>query len=116
VCRLDYALFSEDFGKFDADVIINSITHTLTEGRFRDEFFTVYNDDAVNLVNFKVPYFYIQNYRGEYYYETSEKKDIFYPLDYFIPQHKAANKLKNKIIHFADARAIMHIYTVSKNH
>ena len=57
ICRLDYALFSEDFGKFDADVIINSITHTLTEGRFRDEFFTVYNDDAVNLVNFKVPYF-----------------------------------------------------------
>lgn len=36
--------------------------------------------------------------------------------NYFIPQHKAANKLKNKIIHFADARAIMHIYTVSKNH
>ena len=25
ICRLDYALFSEDFGKFDADVIINSI-------------------------------------------------------------------------------------------
>ncbi len=84
ICRLDYELFSKDFGKFDADVIINSITHTLTEGRFRDEFFTVYNDDAVNLVNFKVPYFYIQIYRGEYYYETSEKKDIFYPLDYFI--------------------------------
>ena len=84
ICRLDYALFSEDFGKFDADVIINSITHTLTEGLFREEFLTVYTDDAVNQVNFKVPYFYIQNYHGEYYYETSEKEDSFYPLDYFI--------------------------------
>lgn len=83
ICRLDYALFSEDFGKFDADVIINSITHTLTKGHFREEFLTANADDAVNIVYFNVPYFYIQNYRGVYYYENPGKTPVYF-LNYFI--------------------------------
>ena len=83
ICRLDYGLFSKDFGKFDAKVITNSITHTLTKGHFREEFLTVNVDDAINKVYFKVPYFYIQNYRGVFYYQTPGKEPVYF-LDYFI--------------------------------
>lgn len=87
ICRLNYSLFSEDFGKFDAKVIINSITHTLTTGLLRDEFLIIHNEnssDVANRVNFKVPYFYIENYRGKYYYEEPEKEGFSYYLDYWI--------------------------------
>lgn len=83
ICRLDYRLFSEDYGNFDAEVMINSITHTLINGLYREEILTVDVDDAVNKVYFNVPYFYVKNYIGEYYYETPGKT-LGYPLNYFI--------------------------------
>jgi hypothetical protein len=88
ICKLDYRLFNEDFDKFDAKVMINSITHTLTTGPWRDEFLIVHDEDVsgntVRQVNFKVPYFYVKNYRGVNYYESREKEGFFCYLNYYL--------------------------------
>jgi hypothetical protein len=88
ICKLDYRLFNEDFDKFDAKVMINSITHTLTTGPWRDECLSVHDEDVsgntVRQVNFKVPYFYVKNYRGVNYYESREKEGFFCYLNYYL--------------------------------
>jgi hypothetical protein len=88
ICKLSYDLFNEDFEKFDAEVMINSITHTLAAGPWRDEFLIIYNDDAdgdaVKKVNFIVPYVYIKNPFGVYCYEDSEKEGLNYRLDFWL--------------------------------
>ncbi|MDD4046086.1 MAG: hypothetical protein PHE34_02960 [Tissierellia bacterium] len=86
ICKLEYRLFYDDFDKFDAKVIINSITHTLTTGPWKDEFLDVHDlsSDTAKQVNFKVPYFYVKNYRGVKYYESKEKEGFFCYIHYWI--------------------------------
>jgi hypothetical protein len=86
ICKLNYGLFYEDYNKFDAKVIINSITHTLTTGPWKDEFLDVHDlsSDTAKQVNFKVPYFYVKNYRGVKYYESKEKEGFFCYIHYWI--------------------------------
>lgn len=88
ICKLYYDLFNEDFEKFDTEVMINSIAHTLAAGTWRDEFLFIYNDDAsgdtVRKVNFIVPYVYTKNPFGGYYYENSEKEGLNHRLDFWL--------------------------------